>query len=48
MSAPALVLSAPIPLAAAKPASPVSSIGRRPNRSPIDPAVSTSAAKARL
>ena len=40
--------SAPTPLAAANPTSPISSAGRRPNRSPSEPAVSTSAAKARL
>ena len=42
------VIAAPIPLDSANPASPTSSAGLRPNRSPSEPEVSTRAAKARL
>jgi hypothetical protein len=47
-SADADVTAAPMPLDSANPARPMSSAGRRPNRSPSEPAVSTRAANARL
>ena len=48
ISAPLLPTTAPSPLASANPPRPTSSAGRRPNRSPSEPAVRTRPAKARL